>query len=193
MAGSCSPRRGSDVRSFDPSRHSFLLDTPQRQGAPGALELPLRVWPSSVLPSDSHFDPHSEMIALDAHDALGRVTALAAFYDPLGARYADMPALLDGDELDITPVEFDYDLAFYDPLGARYADMPTLLAGDELPPLIDVTPFEFVYDLSWPRWLADADAWLGDPGHLISAPVWLGHISTLLCGSPRGASTSRYR
>ncbi len=39
-----------------------------------------------------------------------------------------------------------------------------------------MTPIEFDYDLTWPRWLADADAWLGDPGHRISAASWLGHI-----------------
>jgi hypothetical protein len=70
-------------------------------------------------------------------------------------------------------------------LDARYADLTTLFAGaDEVPPLIDVTPVEFDYDLSWSRWLADADAWLGDSGHRISDSTWLGHILALWA-SPR--------
>jgi hypothetical protein len=95
------------------------------------------------------------------------------FYGPLGAPHAGTPALLANDELP-TLVDVAFTITLDGSTGT-----PALLADDELPTLIDVTPLEFDSDFSWPRWLADADAWLGDPGHIISAHVWLGHISAL--------------
>ena len=61
----------------------------------------------------------------------------------------------------------------------RASDLPLLLDDEQesdLPPLIDVTPIEHDCDLTWSRWLADADAWLGGPDHHIAASSWLDHI-----------------
>jgi len=81
---------------------------------------------------------------------------------------------------------------------AYAADMPRLAYNDdmphlvdvpvdfEMPYLVDVTPVDFEHDMTWFRWLADADAWLGG-AYSITAITWLGHIAALWDSPERSA------